>query len=164
MNRSRSLTFVLLLLVGPLASAELKVANVFGDHMVLQQEMPIRVWGWAAPGATVQVNLTDLRNAAATKLQADDDGKWSVELPPRKAEGKTLQLQVVSGEEKIEFNDIMVGEVWICSGQSNMEWRLKQAANAQQEIAIAHSTAGRICARLHPSNQAISRLKGMQKR
>ncbi len=138
MNRSRSLTFVLLLLVGPLASAELKVANVFGDHMVLQQEMPIRVWGWAAPGATVQVNLTDLRNAAATKLQADDDGKWSVELPPRKAEGKTLQLQVVSGEEKIGFNDIMVGEVWICSGQSNMEWRLKQAANAQQEIASAN--------------------------
>jgi hypothetical protein len=55
MNRSRSLTFVLLLLVGPLASAELKVANVFGDHMVLQQEMPIRVWGWAVSGPNVVI-------------------------------------------------------------------------------------------------------------
>jgi len=141
MNLSRVLTFVLPLLLSSLANAELKVANVFGDHMVLQQDMPIRVWGWAEPGASVQVDLSDLQNAAATKLQADDDGKWSVELAPRKADGKTLQLQVVSGEEKIEFKDILMGEVWICSGQSNMEWRLKQAANAQQEIAAAdHST------------------------
>ena len=137
MNLPRLLTFVLLLLHTPLASAELRVANVFGDHMVLQQEMPIRVWGWADPGATVAVGLSDLRKATATSLKAGDDGKWFVELPARKAEGKTLQLQVVSGEEKIEFNDILLGEVWICSGQSNMEWRLSQAANGQQEIASA---------------------------
>ena len=137
MTLLRSMTFVLLLLFAPLVQAELKVANVFGDHMVLQQEKPIRVWGWADPGATVQVDLTDLRDASAYKLKANSDGEWFVELPPRKADGRTLQMQVVSGDEKIDFEDILVGEVWICSGQSNMEWRLTQAANGPREIAAA---------------------------
>ena len=121
MNLRRSLTFILLLLLAPTANAELRVANVFGDHMVLQQEMPIRVWGWAEPGAKVVVSLSDHKTAAASSLRAGEDGKWFVALPARKAEGKTLELQVVSGEEKIEFKDILLGEVWICSGQSNME-------------------------------------------
>lgn len=138
MNLLRALAFVLLLLLASVARAELKVANVFGDHMVLQQEMPIRVWGWAAPGASVQVDLTDLQNIAAYKTRTGDDGKWSVKLPPRKANGKTLQMLVVSGEEKIEFDDILVGEVWICSGQSNMEWRVAQVANGQKEVAAAN--------------------------
>lgn len=137
MNLLRALTFVLLLLLAPVAYAELKVANVFGDHMVLQQEMPIRVWGWAAPGASVQVDLTDYQNAAVFKTRTGDDGKWSVKLPSRKANGKTLQMLVVSGEEKIKFDDILVGEVWICSGQSNMEWRVAQVANGQKEVAAA---------------------------
>ncbi len=137
MNLLRALAFVLLLLLAPVAYAELKVANVFGDHMVLQQEMPIRVWGWVAPGASVQVDLTDYQNAAAFKTRTGDDGKWSVKLPSRKANGKTLQMLVVSGEEKIKFDDILVGEVWICSGQSNMEWRVAQVANGQKEVAAA---------------------------
>lgn len=141
MNLTRSLALLLLLFVAPPANAELKVANIFGDHMVIQQEMPVRIWGWAEPGATVQVDLTDLQNAASNKLQADDDGRWFVQLPPRKANGKPLQLRIVSGQQKIEFKDILVGEVWICSGQSNMEWRVRQSANAQQEIAAAdHAT------------------------
>ncbi|MCH1495859.1 MAG: hypothetical protein L7U72_11555 [Rubripirellula sp.] len=99
MNLSRSFAFILLLLIGPIASAELRVANVFRDHMVLQQEMPIRVWGWADPGATVAVGLSDQGNASAMSVKAGDEGKWFAELPARKAEGKTLELQVVSGEE-----------------------------------------------------------------
>ncbi|MEM8669410.1 MAG: sialate O-acetylesterase [Planctomycetota bacterium] len=134
MKPARSFTFTLLLLVGPIASAELRVANVFGDHMVLQQEMPIRVWGWADPNATVVVGLSDQTNATARSVKAGEDGKWSAELPARKAEGKKLKMQVVSGEEEINFEDVLLGEVWICSGQSNMEWRVKQAANPQQEI------------------------------
>ena len=137
MNLARSLSFLLMVLLTSPVSAELKVANVFGDHMVLQQEKPIRVWGWAEPGATVVVGLSDLNNASASSTKADEDGKWFVELPARKAEGKALQLQVKCGEEKIEFKDILLGEVWICSGQSNMEWRVSQSANAQQEIAAA---------------------------
>lgn len=138
MNRIRSLSFVLLGLIGQSVYAELKVANVFGDHMVLQQDMPIRVWGWADPGASVQVELTDLRDAASMKLRADDEGRWSVELPPRKAGGRSLQMRIVSGDETVDFDDILIGEVWICSGQSNMEWRVTQAANPKQEIAAAN--------------------------
>ncbi|MFK7790773.1 MAG: sialate O-acetylesterase, partial [Phycisphaeraceae bacterium] len=128
----------LLLLLSPIAQAELKVANVFSDHMVLQQEMPIRVWGWAKPGSTVVVGLSDLRVADATSLKAGDDGKWFVELKPRKAEGKTLKLQVTSGDETVEFKDILMGEVWICSGQSNMEWSVARSANPKEEIAAAN--------------------------
>lgn len=137
MTLQRSLAFTFLILITPLAHAELKVANVFGDHMVLQQEMPIRIWGWADPGASVQVELTDLRHASAFKLRANDKGTWSVSLPPRKANGRTLQMRVGSGDETLDFDDILLGEVWICSGQSNMEWRLRQSANAQQAVASA---------------------------
>ena len=117
--------------------AQLKVANVFGDHMVLQQEMPIRVWGWAEPGARVSVSLTDLTNASAFNAVVGADGRWMATLDARKAAGKTLQMSVSSGDEKIEFSDILLGEVWICSGQSNMEWRVAQAANGPEEIAAA---------------------------
>ncbi len=137
MNIPRFFTYVLLLLLAPLANAELKVANVFGEHMVLQQEMPIRVWGWADPGATVVVGLSDQNPANGMSTKADSAGNWFVEFKPRKADGKTLQLQVVSGDEKIEYNDILLGEVWICSGQSNMEWAVSQAANPQEEVAAA---------------------------
>ena len=137
MHLLRSLTLLLVALLSSNVNAELKVANVFGDHMVLQQEMPIRVWGWAEPGAKVVVGLSDLKVAAATSTQAGEDGKWFVELAARKADGKALQLQVSCGDQKIEFKDILIGEVWICSGQSNMEWSVRQSANAQQEIANA---------------------------
>lgn len=105
--------------------------------MVIQQNQPIRVWGWADPGTSVTVELTDLVHASVFASKADENGKWSVELKPMKAEGKKLSMWIHTDEEKIEFDNIMLGEVWICSGQSNMEWRVSQAANPQQEIADA---------------------------
>lgn len=137
MNLRRTLFVNCLLLLSPLANAELKVANVFGDNMVLQQQMPIRVWGWADAGATVVVSLGDNREASASSIKAGADGKWFTEMPARKAGGQPLELQVVNGDEKLVFKNILMGEVWICSGQSNMEWRVKQAANAEDEIAAA---------------------------
>ena len=119
------------------ASAELRIANLFGDHMVLQQEQPVRIWGWADPGATVIASLSDNRRADAFSVKANEEGKWFVELEPKKADGKAFSMQIASGKEKMEFKDILFGEVWICSGQSNMEWRVSQAANPQQEIANA---------------------------
>lgn len=138
MKRLAGLTLLLVLLLAPLAQADLKVANVFSDHMVLQQEMPIRVWGWAEPGATVVVGLDDANNATGISVKAGDDGKWSAELPAMKADGKALNMQVVSGDETVAFKDILLGEVWICSGQSNMEWSVKASANPQQEIKNAN--------------------------
>lgn len=146
MKQSRFLFIpvMLLTLLSSAAMAQLKVANVFGSHMVLQQDMPIRVWGWGEPGRHVQVDLTDLQTASAVQTAVGDDGRWSVELKPRKANGKTLQMLITSGDEKVEFTDILAGEVWICSGQSNMEWRVTQAANAQQEVADANHPAIRM--------------------
>lgn len=119
-------------------SAELRVSNLFSDHMVLQQNQPIRVWGWADPSTSVTVGLTNGQNSTAFAVQADENGKWIAELASKQADGKPYGLWVHSGEEKIEFKDVMIGEVWICSGQSNMEWRVSQAANPQQEIANAN--------------------------
>ena len=137
MNRRQSLLLLLLLLLAPIAQAKLEVANVFSDHMVLQQEKPIRVWGWATPGATVVVGLSDLKDASAYSTKAGQDGKWMAELPARKANGKPHELQIKSGEEIVTFKDVLLGEVWICSGQSNMEWRVTQSANPKEEVAAA---------------------------
>jgi sialate O-acetylesterase len=138
MKRLTKLFALILLLLAPLAQAELKVSKLFSDHMVLQQEMPIRVWGWAKPGETVVVGLSDPQNATGLSVKAGEDGKWLAELPARKAEGKPLKLQVESGGETIAFTDILMGEVWICSGQSNMEWSVARCANPKEEIANAN--------------------------
>lgn len=138
MKASRALLLTLLLLLTPLAQAELKVANVFSDHMVLQQEMPIRVWGWAEPGASVNVSLVNGDTRLVGTAKAAADGRWLAELEAGKADGKPLFLRVVAGDKKIELKDIFLGEVWICSGQSNMEWSVARCANAKEEIADAN--------------------------
>jgi sialate O-acetylesterase len=114
------------------ASAEVKLPNVFGSHMVLQQEQPIRVFGWADAGEEVTVELA----GQSAKTKADSKGKWRVELPAMKADGKPQTL-TVKASNTIEITDILLGEVWICSGQSNMEWRVAGTMNAKEEAAAA---------------------------
>ena len=111
--------------------ADVRLPNVFSDHMVLQRDKPIKVWGWAAPGEKIKVLLSG--NAADTS--ADADGEWKVELPAMKAPGP--HQMTVTGKNTVKITDILVGEVWVCSGQSNMEFELKHALNAQQEIKAA---------------------------
>ena len=96
--------------------ADVRLPKIFTDHMVLQQEMPVAVWGQAEPGGTVTVTL-DRANATA---KADQRGRWRVDLPAMKADGKPHTLSVTAGTEKIELEDVLLGEVWICGGQSNM--------------------------------------------
>jgi len=121
-----------LLLLCASASAEVRLPNVFSDHMVLQRDKPVKIWGWAAPGEKIKVVLAGT-TAAAT---ATADGEWKVALPPLKA-GGPLEL-TVTGKNTVKITDILVGEVWVCSGQSNMEFELKHALNAQQEIKDAN--------------------------
>jgi len=116
------------------AKAELRVANVFSDHMVLQQEMPIRVWGWAEPGQTVIVALEGGRTVPVLSVKAGNDGRWMANLDGQKADGKPRTLKGQAGDKTAAFEDVLLGEVWICSGQSNMEWPVRRCANAQQEI------------------------------
>lgn len=113
------------------SSADVRVPTVFGSNMVLQRDMTLPVWGWAEPGEEVTVAIGD--NKATAK--ADKDGKWTVKLAPMKAGGPhTISI---SGKNKLALENVLVGEVWVCSGQSNMEWPVKLAMNPNEEIAAA---------------------------
>ncbi|MEO8498023.1 MAG: sialate O-acetylesterase [Planctomycetota bacterium] len=128
-----SFVAVCIVAASSIAVAEVKLASVFGDHMVLQQELAVPVWGWAAPGERVKVTFGEQTKEA----EADKDGRWQVNLDALKAsaDGKTLS---VAGSNTIDLKDVLVGEVWICSGQSNMEWSLNNSLNAKEEVAAAN--------------------------
>jgi len=114
------------------AQAEVRLPHVFGSHMVLQQEKTLIIWGWATPGETVTVQL----GSASVTAQANDKGEWKATLPAMTAGGPyTL---TVSGSSTVKYDDIMIGEVWLCSGQSNMEFGLGNVENAKAEIAAAN--------------------------
>jgi sialate O-acetylesterase len=112
--------------------ASLTLAAVFSDHMVLQRDVPLPVWGWAAPGTAVAVTLAGNRAEAV----AGADGRWAVTLPALPAGGP--HTLTVDAGETVTVADVLVGEVWICSGQSNMEWPLSLANNAEDEAAAAN--------------------------
>jgi sialate O-acetylesterase len=116
-----SIPFALICLVAS-AHADVKLASIFGDSMVLQRELPVPVWGWAEPGEAVTVTL----GSQTKKAEADKDGKWQVKLDALETNAEGLTL-AVEGNNKIELNGVLVGEVWICSGQSNMEWSLSSS-------------------------------------
>lgn len=120
------------LLINAIAQAEVTMPKVFGNHMVLQAEREgAPIWGKAAAGEKVSITLGD----AKAEATASDDGKWSAKLNTPKA-GGPFKL-TIEGTNKIEFDDVLVGEVWVCSGQSNMEWSVSQSDNepkAENEI------------------------------
>ncbi len=113
------------------ARADVRLPSVLGDHMVLQQGTSTPIWGWADPGERVTVTLGTCK-ATAT---ACEKGKWKVELGPMEPGGP--HQVIVQGENTITLNDVLVGEVWVCSGQSNMQWTVSNSNNAEQEIAAA---------------------------
>jgi sialate O-acetylesterase len=134
-SRFRLIPLAVALLVTCLVTtsqADVKLASIFGDSMVLQRELPVPVWGWAEPGEEVTVTLGEQTKQAT----ADKDGRWQVKLDPLKANADGVTLKV-SGKNTIELKDVLIGEVWICSGQSNMEWALGGSLNGQQEVAAA---------------------------
>lgn len=120
------------------AAADVNLPRLFTDHMVLQRDAEIRVWGWAEPGEEVTVTLRG-RTARAT---AADDRTWSITLPSMLAGGP--HTLVVAGANTIEIDDVMVGEVWVCSGQSNMEWPVSQSSNPVEEMAAADQPSIRL--------------------
>ncbi|NQV23078.1 MAG: sialate O-acetylesterase [Rhodopirellula sp.] len=120
------------LVATPTLRADVKLPSVLNSHMVLQRDLPIPVWGWAAAGEKVTVSI-DEASAMAT---ADADGRWKVTLPAMKADGKAHTLSVV-GNNTVTLEDILIGEVWVGSGQSNMEWQLRNTIGAAEAIAAA---------------------------
>jgi sialate O-acetylesterase len=107
---------------------QLKLARLFSDHVVLQRNKPLPIWGWAKANETVNLSLATQTKTA----QADADGKWKVDFAPMEAGGPFV-LKVSAGSESLTVNDVLIGEVWLCSGQSNMEWTVKQADNFREE-------------------------------
>jgi len=114
------------------AAAAPILAPVFTDHAVLQRGQPIRVWGGARPGEAVSVSLGGVE-ATAT---ADAQGRWSATFPAREP-GAPLTLTAKAGGERQTVSDLLVGDVWLCSGQSNMEYPLRRALNGEAEAAKA---------------------------
>jgi len=114
------------------ASGEIRLPKIFGSHMVVQQGKPLQLWGWGSPGETTTVQLGEAKQSTV----ANDKGEWKLSLPAMKAGGPyTLKA---SGSSEVVFEDVMVGEVWLCSGQSNMEMGMKKFHNSPQEIAAAN--------------------------
>lgn len=113
--------------------AQLRLPNIFGDRMVLQRDKPIVVWGWADANAQVKVSLGD----QSIDGVADADGHWQVSLPKISARTEPSTLKVTSGESTVSVNDILIGDVWLCGGQSNMEWTLRATRDADVEIPSA---------------------------
>ena len=113
-----------------LATAEPKLDALFQDHMILQRDRPAAVWGTAVPGEQVTVRFAD----QTKQTQAEADGRWQVKLDamPASAEGRMLTAGTQSRQ------DVLVGDIWLCSGQSNMAMAVRECDNAEQEIAAAN--------------------------
>jgi sialate O-acetylesterase len=126
-----TLTALWVLSVAAVTRAEVKLPGIFGDHAVLQRELPVPVWGWADPGEKVTVTLADQQKTAT----ADAGGKWSLKLDPLKA-GGPYELKV-QGKNRLTRSDLLVGEVWLCSGQSNMGMTVGGVLDKDREIAEA---------------------------
>ncbi|WP_395745639.1 sialate O-acetylesterase [Prosthecobacter sp.] len=128
-------TFALLLFASGLASGvggAVTLPAVFKDHMVLQRDRPIPVWGWAEPGQEINVKFSD--QTKTTK--ADKEGRWKVTLDPLKGSGEG-QILRVSGQSTEVIRDVVVGEVWFCSGQSNMAMQVRSVSDSAKVAAEA---------------------------
>ena len=113
------------------ARADVTLPALLTDHMVIQRGVPVHLWGKAAPGESVSVSL----RSATRSVNADADGRWSVYLPPVEA-GGPFEI-TVKGANSITLTDVLAGDVWVASGQSNMEFELKEGKDAAAEIAAA---------------------------
>ena len=123
----------------------LTLSHLFTDHAVLQQQTQVPVWGWGDPGKMVEVRW----DGKSYKTSVKADGSWRVEIPTGKADGAAYTLTVKSGKEALTVNDIVLGEVWICSGQSNMEmpvsgFGFQEVEGATEAIMEAPETASQV--------------------
>jgi len=126
--RLQSLLLLLLIGITFSVNAEVKLPKVFSDNMVLQRDLPIKIWGWA--DKREEITITFLNETVTTK--SDKKGKWQAVLKPVAA-GGPYEL-VIAGTNEITLSNILVGDVWICSGQSNMEWPLSITNDSERAI------------------------------
>jgi sialate O-acetylesterase len=124
-------TLLLILLAGSL-TAQVKLSPIFNNNMVLQQGMEIPVWGWASPGEKVTVTL----EKSTVSSKTNKEGKWNLKLPAMNYGGP--YKMTIKGKNLLTLENVMIGEVWVCSGQSNMEFYLMNAVNGEAEVAASN--------------------------
>jgi len=122
------------------ARADVKLNELFTDNMVLQADREDAIWGTASPGEEITIFITSSEYKSETKvLQPGEDGSWRATLPsmgPTASESAALTIRIV-GKNELTLKNVLVGEVWICSGQSNMEWSLRQSFESKKDIESA---------------------------
>jgi sialate O-acetylesterase len=126
-------TLVMLILLQSFYLKALELPAVFTDNMVLQRNMPVPVWGWSEPGKTVDVYFASQKKS----VLVGPEGKWAVTLDPLKANSRPGELTVVEGVNVKTVKNVLVGEVWLCSGQSNMQWTHKHIYPFQNKLELA---------------------------
>jgi sialate O-acetylesterase len=131
--KKRYFLFSILFCVSFSVLANVELAKIFSDNMVLQRNVLIPVWGWADAGEKIEVRF----NKQVKWVKADKNGKWMARLDIENA-GGPYDL-IVKGKNSIHIKNVLVGEVWVCSGQSNMEWTVGMSMNAKKEIAMANN-------------------------
>jgi sialate O-acetylesterase len=113
-------------------NAQVSLPKFFGDNMVLQRNSAIPIWGWAKANEKIIVQL----NTQTKTTRANKDGKWMVRLAAENAGGPYVLN--ITGKNSLQYKNVLVGDVWLCTGQSNMEWTIAQSDNAKKEMATAN--------------------------
>jgi sialate O-acetylesterase len=134
------------------------LSPIFGDNMVLQRGKPNPIWGWTKPGDTVRVEIAGY----SAKTIAGEDGRWQLKVEPP-APGGPYVLKI-DGAQHVELREILVGDVWLCGGQSNMELPLERARNGKDEIAAANHPEIRLFkVQSHPAYSPAAVVQGRWK-
>ncbi len=136
MKRTGLTAFILAAIVSlpSLAQAKIELPRIFGDDMVVQRDKPVKVWGWADKGDSITVKFDGQTKTAA----AGDDGKWLLTLDPMKANAQPQAMEVRGAKDSVKFKNVLIGDVWLCSGQSNMESTAGGIINSDLDIPRAN--------------------------
>lgn len=127
-------SWILAILCVMSAGAEIKLSALFSDGMVLQRNKPVAIWGQTDPNAKIMVRFGGI----VRRTNSDENGNFEVQLKAMSASLAPRTLLIQAGSERIEIKNVLVGEVWLCSGQSNMDWTVQQSANFEEEQARAN--------------------------
>ena len=132
MQRKIILTLFCIFFLLKTGDAQLRLAKIFSSNMVFQSDVPVSIWGWAEPNSGVSI----IFKKKATRTKADKNGFWKKQFNATSA-GGPYQIQVTSNKKSIQLTNVMFGDVWLCGGQSNMEWFVENSKNADEEISNA---------------------------